>query len=188
MTKTFKQIFNQTLSLSISFSLIFTHSLQAASIEIDTNANAKHQATLDYAPNNIRVVNIVTPDANGLSHNKFKHYNVNKEGLILNNANKANVDTQLAGYIYGNSNLNTSGPAQTILNQVTGQNKSYLRGATEVAGSAAHVIIANPNGIYMNGAGFINTPKVTITTGTPNFSNEKLNKLDILSKISFFTK
>ena len=175
-----KQTLKQTISITLSFSLVFHQGLYAGEIVSDINAKKKYQAIIELAPNKkITVVNIVKPNANGLSHNKFTNYNVNKNGIILNNSNKASVKTQLAGYIYGNKNLRNSNTARTILNEVTSRNKTELRGYTEVAGSKAHVIIANPNGIYMNGAGFINTPKVTITTGTPNFIDNKLNSYDV---------
>ncbi|WP_446718161.1 hemagglutinin repeat-containing protein [Cupriavidus sp. OTU4895] len=44
---------------------------------------------------------------------------------------------------------------------------SQLRGYVEVAGPGAQVVISNPNGIFVDGAGFINTPRATLTTGTP---------------------
>ncbi|WP_328516310.1 filamentous hemagglutinin N-terminal domain-containing protein, partial [Ralstonia pseudosolanacearum] len=39
----------------------------------------------------------------------------------------------------------------------------------EVAGPRAEVVIANPNGILVNGGGFINTSRATLTTGVPVF-------------------
>ena len=55
----------------------------------------------------------------------------------------------------------------TILNEVTAANPSRLLGMTEVAGNRANVILANPAGITCNGCGFINAPRVTLTTGVP---------------------
>jgi len=49
-----------------------------------------------------------------------------------------------------------------------------LRGYMEVAGNAADLIIANPNGIRVSGAGFINTPHATLTTGVPACSPHSL--------------
>ena len=57
-------------------------------------------------------------------------------------------------------------------NEVTSTNPSNLRGYTEVAGSKADVIIANPNGITCNGCGFINTSRGVLTTGTPVFGGD----------------
>ncbi|MDE3027095.1 MAG: filamentous hemagglutinin N-terminal domain-containing protein [Paracoccaceae bacterium] len=59
----------------------------------------------------------------------------------------------------------TSGPASVILNEVTGGDRSTLAGRLEVFGAAANVVIANPNGITCDGCGFINTPRVTLSTG-----------------------
>ncbi|RBQ32797.1 hypothetical protein CRU92_00005, partial [Arcobacter sp. FW59] len=151
----------------------------ASGLVVDITAPKQNQANIEKARNDIPVVNIVAPNQSGLSHNKFSDYNVNKEGLILNNSNKREVNTQLAGYIYGNENLKNSNTAKTILNEVTSKNKTHLNGFTEVAGDRANVVVANPNGIYINGAGFINTSKATITTGNPNIQNGTLNGFDV---------
>ncbi|MGL5632552.1 MAG: filamentous hemagglutinin N-terminal domain-containing protein, partial [Azovibrio sp.] len=47
-----------------------------------------------------------------------------------------------------------------------------MRGTTEVAGSRAEVILANPNGITCEGCGFINTSRSVLTTGTPVFGGD----------------
>ncbi|MHC8310457.1 two-partner secretion domain-containing protein [Pseudomonas sp. GT1P32] len=122
---------------------------------------------LDHAGNGVQIVNIATPNGSGLSHNQFHDYNVSAQGLILNNGSAQTSLTQLGGIIIGNPNLKNSGSAQTILNEVIGGSPSQLRGYTEVAGQSAHVIVANPYGVTCNGCGFINTPRVTLTTGKP---------------------
>ncbi|MGY4495844.1 two-partner secretion domain-containing protein [Pseudomonas sp. TE3610] len=122
--------------------------------------------TTTAAANGVPIVNIAAPNASGLSHNQFSDYNVGSQGLILNNATSSTQSTQLGGIILGNSNLKGQA-ASTILNEVTGNNRSQLNGYTEVAGQAAHVIVANPYGITCDGCGFINTPKATLTTGKP---------------------
>jgi filamentous hemagglutinin len=119
---------------------------------------------LEHAGNGVPIVNIAAPNASGLSHNQFRDYNVGSEGVILNNATARTQTTQLGGIILGNPNLDGRA-ASTILNEVNGGKASQLRGYTEVAGQSARVIVANPYGISCNGCGFINTPRVTLTTG-----------------------
>ncbi|WP_122760519.1 filamentous hemagglutinin N-terminal domain-containing protein, partial [Pseudomonas viridiflava] len=107
---------------------------------------------LGQAGNGVPIVNIATPNASGLSHNQFQQYNVDSQGVILNNSTNQTQSTQLGGIIVGNSNLRGTA-ANTILNEVVGANASQLRGYTEVAGQAARVIVANPYGISCNGCG-----------------------------------
>ncbi|WP_246883803.1 hemagglutinin repeat-containing protein [Pseudomonas koreensis] len=123
--------------------------------------------TLDRAGNGVQIINIATPNGAGLSHNQFHDYNVGAQGVILNNGSNQASSTQLGGYIVDNPHLKNSGSAQAILNEVIGGSPSQLRGYTEVAGQSARVIVANPYGISCNGCGFINTPRVTLTTGKP---------------------
>jgi len=135
------------------------------------------QTTVGQAGNGVPVVNIANPNATGLSHNRFIQYNVNANGLILNNATKPTSSTQLGGVIAGNPQL--SAPASVILNEVTSTNRSLLNGYTEVAGPRTDLVIANPNGLTINGAGFINTGRVTLTTGTPNILNGSIGSFNV---------
>ena len=144
------------------FLSIFTQPVLAASVVRDQNRN--QQMNVEKAPNGVPIVNINAPNKNGVSHNHFKEYNVGKEGMLLNNSSKEINQTQLGGLIQGNSNLNGR-EANVILTEVTGVNRSKIEGYTEIVGKSAEYILANPNGIYLNGAGFINTPRVTLTTG-----------------------
>ncbi|POA23970.1 filamentous hemagglutinin N-terminal domain-containing protein [Pseudomonas sp. FW305-3-2-15-E-TSA4] len=128
---------------------------------------ANPNTALDRAGNGVPIINIATPNGSGLSHNQFHDYNVGAQGVILNNGSSQTSNTQLGGHIIGNPNLKNSGSAQAILNEVISGNPSQLRGYTEVAGQSARVIVANPYGITCNGCGFINSPRVTLTTGKP---------------------
>ncbi|WP_226501603.1 hemagglutinin repeat-containing protein [Pseudomonas sp. MWU16-30322] len=128
---------------------------------------ANPNTALDRAGNGVPIINIATPNGAGLSHNQFHDYNVGAQGVILNNGSSQTSNTQLGGHIIGNPNLKNSGSAQAILNEVISGNPSQLRGYTEVAGQSARVIVANPYGITCNGCGFINAPRVTLTTGKP---------------------
>ncbi len=113
----------------------------------------------------VPVVTITTPNAKGVSHNKYSAFDVTASGVVLNNAT-APATTVLAGPLAANPNLGPT-PARTILNEVTSSASSLLAGKLEVAGSAAKLIVANPNGITCNGCGFINTPHVQLAAGEP---------------------
>ncbi len=118
----------------------------------------------------VPAINITTPNQSGLSYNLLRSLTVDGIGLILNNS-LAGGGTLLGGNVGGNANLATSGPASTILTQVTGTDPIRINGTVEVFGTPASVIFAAPAGIYTQGAGFTNTPRVTLSTGTPQFLN-----------------
>ncbi len=118
--------------------------------------------------NGLQQVNIARPNGSGVSLNTYTQFNVPGQGTILNNA-PGITQTQQAGYVNGNPNLLPGGSARIIVNQVTSTSPSTLRGYLEVAGPRAEVVIANPNGILVNGGGFINTSRATLTTGVPVF-------------------
>ena len=109
------------------------------------------------------LVQIARPDGNDVSVNHYEAFSVSERGAILNNAFLFS-NTQLAGYIEGNPNL-SGGPARIIVNEGMSDPPSELRGFLEVAGTKADVIIANPNGIYADGAGFLNTSRAILAAG-----------------------
>ncbi len=145
----------------------------AADLAVDSGSTS-----VTSAANGVPIVNIAAPNGSGLSHNKFTDYNVGQQGLILNNGTAAFNQTELGGVILGNSGLGGRA-AGLILNEVTGGNPSQLKGYTEVAGQSAHVVVANPHGITCDGCGFINTPRVSLTTGTPVIEAGQLKRFDV---------
>ncbi|MDN8114907.1 hemagglutinin repeat-containing protein [Burkholderia vietnamiensis] len=116
--------------------------------------------------NGLPQVNVARPSSAGVSVNTYNQFDVQRAGAILNNSASL-TNTQLAGYINGNPNYGPGQAARIIVNQVNSANASQIRGPIEIAGQRAELVIANPNGLVLDGAGFINTSKATLTTGVP---------------------
>jgi filamentous hemagglutinin family protein len=101
------------------------------------------------AANGHQTVNIA-PAVGGVSHNTYSHFNVGSAGVDLNNVG-----------------IN----ARTIVNQVTSTDPSVISGQLAVLGSRANVVLANPNGITLNGGSFVNTGHVALSTGQVSFND-----------------
>jgi filamentous hemagglutinin len=158
------RVFAAFLSFNVAFGPQAVVLAQQAPVAADANT------TLTQSANGTPVVNIATPNAQGVSHNRFDSYDVGEDGLILNNS-AANALSLLGGGTVGNAHL-ANGSANLILNEVVRANAgSMLRGYQEILGPSAELVIANPWGITCNGCGFVNTPRVTLTTGRPTISN-----------------
>jgi len=123
----------------------------------------------------VPIVNIVAPNGSGLSHNQFLDYNVDRQGLVLNNALHAG-QSQLAGELAANPQFQGQA-ASVILNEVISRNASAINGLQEIFGRGADYVLANPNGISLNGAGFINTPNASLVVGRPELNEGKLQAL-----------
>ncbi|WP_372660644.1 filamentous hemagglutinin N-terminal domain-containing protein, partial [Hydrogenophaga sp.] len=163
-------------ALALAFGLFLAlpmHTSLHAQIVADPNAPGAQRPTVLAAPNGTPVVNIQTPSAAGISRNTYQQFDVQGNGAILNNS-RGNVQTQLGGWVQGNPWL-AGGSARVILNEVNSANPSQLRGFIEVAGQRAEIVIANPAGIQIDGAGFVNASRATLTTGTPLLQGGQLD-------------
>nr|WP_197083578.1 MULTISPECIES: filamentous hemagglutinin N-terminal domain-containing protein [Burkholderia] len=96
-----------------------------------------------------QIVNIA-PATGGVSNNTYSSFNVSKAGADLNNVG-----------------IN----ARTIVNQVTSTNPSLIQGNVNVLGPRANVILANPNGVTVDGGSFTNTGHVVLSTGQVSFND-----------------
>ena len=169
LTKNFLAQF--ALSIFILEQFIFIPAATAQNLPIIADGSTNTQVT--QTASGIDQVNIAAPNSSGLSHNKFTDYNVNSAGQIINNfsssGNNALASTQIGGLVTANPNLVNSGSATIILNEVTSGNVSQLLGYSEIAGTKADLILANPNGIACSGCGFINTARLLMVAGSSDF-------------------
>ena len=142
----------------------------SASIVVDpSNPDVRTERT----GTGVDVVEIKSPDSGGFSHNKFSDYNVSEQGVVINNS--ATFGTSESGvFVRGNPNLSSGHEAGSILFEVTGKQESQIRGAQEIVGRRASFILANPNGVYVSGGRFVNTSRLTMSTGTPQFGPDGL--------------
>jgi hemolysin len=167
--------------------LVFVHYIQPAMAASGATVTVTMAASTPQAPipapggatvstqQGVPVVNIVAPNATGLSHNQFLNYDVERQGLVLNNSTAAG-QSQLAGQLGANPQFNGR-DASLILNEVISRNASRINGPQEIFGRAADYVLANPNGINVNGASFINTPRAAFVVGSPEFEDGRLARL-----------
>jgi len=92
----------------------------------------------------------LAPAQFGVSQNTYSSFNVGSAGATLNN-----------------NGIN----ARTIVNQVTSTNPSLISGDITVSGPRANVVLANPNGITVDGGSFVNTGHVALSTGAVSFDD-----------------
>ena len=169
---------NIAIWLAAGLFMTGTAGMAAGPIMPDPKAEARHQPQVEETANGIPLVNITAPSSGGVSRNEYEMFNVPDKGAILNNSYTLSK-TELAGYVPGNNNM-AERPAKIIVNEVTGTGSTSMDGFLEVAGNRADVVIANPNGITVNGGGFINTGKAFLTTGKPVYDGEDhLQRFDI---------
>ena len=178
-TSTSKRLrWNIAIWLAAGLFMTSTAGMASGPILPDPKAEARHQPQIEETANGIPLVNITAPSSGGVSRNEYETFNVPDKGAILNNSYTLSK-TELAGYVQGNNNM-AERPAKIIVNEVTGAGPTSMDGFLEVAGNRADVVIANPNGITVNGGGFINTGKAFLTTGKPVYDGEDhLQRFDI---------
>ena len=168
------------LNFYVSLSLLLATSPALANEpSIIADPGASNRPDILKAPNETLIINITNPDSKGVSMNEYSRFNTPTTGTILNNSNK-NIDTKIAGQIDANYRLNKE--ASLIINKVNSAEKSSLKGNLEVAGSRADVVIANPNGISVDGLNMINSRSLTLATGSINKLSPK--EIELISNNS----
>ncbi|HZZ05726.1 filamentous hemagglutinin N-terminal domain-containing protein, partial [Paraburkholderia sp.] len=135
---------------------------------VDPRAPIPFQPTITQTSTGVPAVNIAAPNANGISVNSYQSFNIDSNGLVLNNSLTSGTPL-LGGTLGANPNL-AGRAASVIVNQVTTTGPaSTLIGPLEVFGSPASIIISNPNGVSVNGLSLTNATGLVLTTGTPQF-------------------
>ena len=163
--------------ITIVFLLIYNIEIFAANLVVDPNSN--HNTKLDESVNGVPVVNISTPNKNGISINEFSEYNIDEKGQILNNADNVGR-SYLGGLINANPNLAPNQAANLVILQVNGSNRSQIEGYLEaLSRERIDVILANENGLYINNSGTINIKNFTATTGRVNLKDGDFIGIDV---------
>ncbi|MEN0105008.1 MAG: filamentous hemagglutinin N-terminal domain-containing protein [Pseudomonas sp.] len=139
--------------------------LSLAEIRLAADANPGQQLGSQL---NVPVIGIANPNDRGLSHNRFQQFDVGRPGVVFNNSLAAGT-SQLAGQLAANPALTRT--ANVILTEVTGNQPSMLAGALEVFGAQADVIVANPNGITLNGVKTVNIGGLVASTGVASLGD-----------------
>ncbi|WDA44303.1 hemagglutinin repeat-containing protein [Fusobacterium nucleatum] len=163
--------------ISIVFLLIYNVQIFAANLVVDPNSN--YNTKLDESANGVPIVNISTPNKNGISINEFNEYNIDEKGQILNNADNIGR-SHLGGLINANPNLAPNQAANLIILQVNGSNRSQIEGYLEaLSRERVDVILSNENGLYINNGGTINIKNFTATTGKVNLKDGDFIGIDV---------
>ncbi len=90
------------------------------------------------------VVNIAQPVRDGVSYNSYSQFSVDRFGADINNREAA---------------------ARLIINEVNGTLPSVVEGDIAILGPRANFILANENGIRIDGGSFTNMGSIALTTG-----------------------
>ena len=144
----------------------------------DSSAAANHRASVSQTPNAPATqIDIASPNDKGVSINEYSKFNSPKEGTVFNNSQSGTI-SKTAGYIPPNPRLNR-GEAKLIINQINSSLPSNLQGNIEIAGKKADLIIANPNGINVNGATIINSKSSTLSTAKINYEEGRIKTFDV---------
>lgn len=167
------------LKNAIIIGIIYTPSICQAAIQPNYEYD-KHYAThilinkdssTTIKPNEANLnqaeILIAPTNSKGVSHNKYDAFHVTSDGVILNNKEVA---------------------ADVIINEVIDGTTSLLDGNIDITGKAAHVVIANPNGIECNNCSFSNTLSETLATGKPIIHDDELVGYQLEQSISFLDR
>jgi filamentous hemagglutinin family protein len=125
--------------------LAITHAVMVAVAHAQITPDGRTATTVTQAPNGKSTIIIAAPVSNtGTSLNAYSQFNVSTAGADLDNR---------------------TAQARLIVNEVTGGQRSTLEGDITILGPRANMIIANPAGLWVNGAQFLNVGSLALSTG-----------------------
>ncbi|MGC1330167.1 filamentous hemagglutinin N-terminal domain-containing protein [Pseudomonas sp.] len=153
---------------------LLTHSLPSLAEGIVALPGPGGQAALDRRQG-VPALNVVMPNDQGVSENHFSHYNVDAPGLVINNS-LAPGQAQLGPAMEANPHFQGRA-ASTILMNVSGASPSHIQGPQEIFGQRADYLLANPNGILLNGASFINANRASFLVGIAELEDGRIVRL-----------
>ncbi len=136
--------------------LLVTAACLAAPLSVPAPASAQPPAapvvasgmtatTVSTAASGQITVGLAPVTARGTSFNQYSAFSVPEAGVQLDNRSVG---------------------ANTIVNAVTGTGRTVWSGPLAVLGSRAHVIVANPNGVTLDGGSVINAGGLALATGS----------------------
>lgn len=161
------RFFRLSLNLTL-INFLFPCVLLSADLR-QRNTIVSKSTSITSSGNNTDVININNPSQNGISHNQFDAFEIHG-GVVFNNSLENGI-SKIGGAIEKNPNLTKN--ASVIVSEITSKQSSHINGILEVFGKKANLIFANENGFNVNGAAFLNTKGVTLSTG--NFNDNFLN-------------
>ena len=137
--------FSQGFTVAVCAGLtgLLPSSALAGSITID----GQTATSITSAPGGSAIVKVAPANAAKHSRNTYKSFNVDAKGATFDN---------------------TTAGATLILNEVTSSEASTLAGPISITGTSADLVLANPNGISVNGAEFKYSGRTLLTTGARN--------------------
>ena len=134
------------MKFGLSLSLILCSGLAYANVAGVVEHSTPANVTQAGGAGTEITVTVNTP-TDQVSHNTYTYFNVPDYGVKLDNS---------------------AASARMIINEVTSTGNSFrstLEGPLTVEGPRAHVILANPNGISVNGGSFVNISSMMLSTG-----------------------
>lgn len=149
------QLADMRLLLTVGLSLFLCGIALPALAQVVPDMGTNTSKSIDpvSGATNVQIAAPVGNPVSAISHNTYTDFSVSPAGV--------NLDNQTVN-------------ARTILNEVTSSRISNLNGPLTVLGTPAHVIIANPNGISVNGASFHRTGGVVLSTGKASIVSRQI--------------